>query len=420
MVEISLREDGGSTETPIPVRRTPRRPVASWVGTNVSFHPLGIRGILFNAASQNFFLVDRTSAFLWCRLAEGAPPETIVAELASRSGAPTDAARLYLDRTLAGWLATGVLANQLKIERHPLANPAVGNTPGALLRRRPRKPDARRYSCRVLDSTIDIRFADSALEAAGLALMGVHSTAPTNQPDETIEVARDGGGVTLRRAGRVMLAVPRGHSLAPAVLAALIRIALARSATFPALHAASMRTSEGGILFPGPSGCGKSTLAAALWAAGKDVAGDDTVVLDGASLRVRPVTPQLCVKSGSWRELEPRIPSLASARVYRRPDGKRARYLALTPHVMEPAESSFSVRAIVFPSFGKEGKRARCYRLRPVQALWRLLPCIDPIGHRLTAADVDRLIRWVADTPCYALKYASTDAALRSLEELVK
>jgi energy-coupling factor transporter ATP-binding protein EcfA2 len=196
------------------------------------------------------------------------------------------------------------------------------------------------------------------------------------------------------------------------VLAALVRVALERCRAFPALHAAAVDTEDGAVLFAGEAGCGKSTLVAALWAAGHDVRCDDTVVLDGADLRARPVTPYLCLKSGSWPHLDRFLPELACAPGFRRWDGRRARYLRLPEGDASPA-----VRAIVFPTYRRGGRAACCRRLDPATALARLLACIDPIGRRFSATDVERLVRWVARTPSFALEYGSTEDALRAVDE---
>src|SRR5262249_54006934 len=150
----------------------------------------------------------------------------------------------------------------------------------------------------------------------------------------------------------------------------------------------------GAVLLPGESGCGKSTLAASLWADGRDVLGDDTALLDAVTLRARPVTPCLCVKSGAWPYLADALPDLADMRAYRRPDGKRARYLTL-----RRTDDTLPVRAIVFPQYRRELSDAHWVRLDPLPALWRLLASLDPIGRRFSAADVDRLVRWVGETP---------------------
>jgi hypothetical protein len=108
------------------------------------------------------------------------------------------------------------------------------------------------------------------------------------------------------------------------------------------------------------------------------------------------------------------LPALSHAKTFRRPDGKRVRYLTL-----RRSDESLPVRAIAFPQYRREMRGARLARLDPVPALQRLLACLDPIGRRFSAADVDRLVRWVSQTPCYGLTYGSTEAALRRLEAVL-
>jgi hypothetical protein len=377
------------------------------VTANVSFHSLGTDGVLFNAAQQNFYLLDQTCGFIWCKLSDGAAPDDVAHELAGRADIEIDTAHLYVEGAVATWLAEGVLSDGVapstpRTQRSP-ANPPPAAAHGAVSR-----------PLRVLDSTIEIHFAEARLARSGMALIEAHGCDDRGDAAERIDVTRSGGLITLTHAGRTILTLGRGDSLAPAVLAVALRVALERCRSYPALHAATVATPTGAVLLPGPSGCGKSTLAAALWAEGYEVLGDDTALLDVASLRARPVTPSLCVKSGAWAHLAAALPELATARSYRRPDGKRARYLTL-----RATNESLPVRAIVFPRWGRDARGARCVRLDPLPALRRLLACLDPIGRRFCAADVDRLIRWVAATPCYALNYGDTAPALRQVEDVL-
>jgi hypothetical protein len=375
----------------------------SAVATNVSFHALGTEGVLFNAAQQNFYLVDQTCGFIWCKLSDGVAPDDVAHELAGRAGIEINDAQLYVEGAVASWLAEGVLSDGKAAGRRTAVRSLRRDEPPLL-----REPVSRTW--RVLDSVIEVRFADAQLARTGTAVIESHGDAGLQNAGERIDVARGRDGITLHHGGRLMLTVGRGFSLAPAVLAVALRVALERCHGFPALHAATVATPSGAMLLPGESGCGKSTLAAALLAEGHDVLGDDTAVLDAVTRRTRAVTPCLCVKSGAWPHLAAALPALSHAKTFRRPDGKRVRYL-----VLRRSDESLPVRAIVFPQYRREVRGARFAQLDPVPALWRLLTCLDPIGRRFSAADVDRLVRWVTETPCYGLTYGSTAAALRRL-----
>jgi hypothetical protein len=133
-----------------------------------------------------------------------------------------------------------------------------------------------------------------------------------------------------------------------------------------------------------------------------------------------PVIPYICLKSGSWPAIADRLPGLWQHPAYRRPDGMHVRYIRTggerTPR-HAASRRALPVRALVFP--GYDPTRPTEWRpLTTAQALDRLLPCVDPIGHGFDAADIDRLIAWVDGVDRYALSHASVEDGIAAVREI--
>jgi hypothetical protein len=182
------------------------------------------------------------------------------------------------------------------------------------------------------------------------------------------------------------------------------------------LHAAALGRAGRCILLPGNAGSGKSTLAAGLMAAGFEFLGDDTVVLDRATLALRPIAYPICTKPGAWDVLARRFPALKEEAVHVRADRKRVRYLHATRAATPDAR--YDVAAIVFPRWEAGAPLALTPLARP-QALQRLLAGFCPLGPDLAAADVARLVAWIAARQCYELRYAALDDAIPALQALL-
>jgi hypothetical protein len=386
----------------------------------VSFHKVGARGVLFDSATQNLYLLNRLGGFIWCSLAEGLSPAAVAAELVRRSSSDSEEATAAVHAAIENWRTLGLTRG---------AQPATADAPIQPSRKQSGPPplesrpvDSRIRICRVLGCDFAVQFWDGALEARALPLLEAHLVDISRGIAATLDVARgEGGTIAIRHDSDTMQVLPDERSLAPAVFASLMRLALVYSPTYPALHAATARAGDGVVLFAGASGCGKSTLMAGLLAAGHSVLGDDTVVLERDTMQVRPLTPYLCVKSGSWDALAARLPELAAAPEFVRADDARVRYLVadgFSPKGRADHAGAERVKAIVFPRY-QAGAAPRLTRIAGFLALKELLPSLDPIGHDLTAADIDRLIGWMGETECYTLSYGLLDDAISALSGIL-
>jgi len=415
MVRAASSPGTGSSSTPSNEGTSADQDPGLQTGDHVSFHTVGARGILFDSATQKLYLLNRLGGFIWCCLAERMSQSEVAAELVRRSSTDPETAKASVRSAIAKWQAMGLMSDaRLEEESVPRAAGAMRAEPGEL---EGRPVHSRIRVCRVMDTDFAILFWDDALETAILPLLEAHLVEVSAAVTATLEVARgDGGSIALRHGPETMQVLNDPATVAPAVFASLMKLALVYSRTYPALHAGAVRSAAGAVLFPGASGAGKSTLMAGLLGAGYDVLADDTVVFDRETMRFRALTPYLCVKEGSWDALMPRFPDLMSRPDYHRADGAHVRYLlapGLSPLRNGPDKGE-DVHALVFPRYDARAT-TRLTRIAGFMALKELLPSIDPIGHKFTAEDIEQLIGWMAQRECYTFTYPSLDEALEAL-----
>ena len=367
-------------------------------GAHVAFRTMNGRCFLFDENSQALYRINRIGAFIWCSLAEEKPIDEIVRALSQDDGGVAGAAENCVRLALSEWRARRFLV--------PCHRSAELN--------------GFRRTCCVLGQNFEVWFSDENLERLGSALLDAHSREAVQPITAGLFVRRQpDGSISIETEQEPLQALADAQSLAPAVFASLMRLALMHSPSFPALHAASVRRADGSVvLLPAPSGSGKSTLMVGLLAAGYDVLGDDTVVFDRDSLGVSPLTPYLCVKSGSWNVIAERIPGFRDLPSFVRADDANVRYL-IAGHSGAGEYRPTPVSAIVFPRY-RPGVKMRLARLDSVVALQKLLPDLDPIGRRLECEDIDRLIEWLPRFECFTLRYGSLDDAIAALSDILR
>jgi hypothetical protein len=271
---------------------------------------------------------------------------------------------------------------------------------------------------RLLDADIEIRFATPAWcdrLRPMLSALRIGETAD-EAPTHVLELAE---GLSWYADGQCVAQDLAPDQVAPVLKSTLVELALQTSRDFGAVHAAAVGRAGKCLLLPGQSGSGKSTLAAGLLADGYDFLGDDTIVLDRAALAVRPLPFPICVKSGAWDVVAPRFPALRRQPIHRRPDEKRVRYLYDDGASRNgPIRARYDVSAIVFPIWAKDAATALAPLPRP-QALRALLAGFCPLGDGLAAADIARLVGWIARLDCYELRFSALDDAIARLRGLL-
>jgi hypothetical protein len=178
-----------------------------------------------------------------------------------------------------------------------------------------------------------------------------------------------------------------------------------------ALHGAALVRDGRVLLLCGRPGAGKTTLTLALVNAGFGLAGDDVMLLaaDGRGIGL-PFAP--AVKSGAWPLLADRVPGLATAPTFRRPDRRRVRYPA--PEAVVDGRPR-PLGWVVLLDRAAEGRPA----LDPVDAAGALRGLLDGAfapDRQLCPAGFDALARVVDTAETWRLSYAALDEAVALLD----
>ena len=239
---------------------------------------------------------------------------------------------------------------------------------------------------------------------------------PTNVTD--VVVAAEDDGVTVVADEEMIGSSLTIEGAAVAVRACLTQLATARSGGLCVVHAGALCRNGAALLLPGDAGHGKSTLSAGLAARGFDMLCDDTTLLAGEPPLVRSIPTGLCIKRGAYPVLEPHYPQLASLPEWRRPDGRRARYLMPGRDLPWAApDAAVGVHWIVFPRYHPDRGTA----LLPLprhEALARLLRGVCFLSGSLDERNLDKLIAWIEPIDCFELPLSSLDAATALLDGL--
>jgi len=384
------------------------------------FFPFSDGGLLFKERSRRIWVLNPTSAFIWCVAAGGVVGDELAKRYAQSFAVDAYHARRDVAETLAGFRREGLYGEEVA-EPPPFADEAWeitaegpplgdgGNTGRIAVR------------CFALGNhSLELCCPDDSPARALVPLVEHLGISRDRDVDTRLVVVSAGGAGTwdIYLDGRRWL----DNVAEGAVLPWLLTLMFVRYSTALQerllFHAAVVGKGERMVLLPGEAGRGKTTLAAVLAARdGWTFYSDELAVLDVKNLTVAPFFLPMSIKPGSMAALGGAYPGLAAMSVYPRSDGKQVRYL-LPPVASRPvAGAEGKVHGIVFPTY-REGAQNRCEALAKDAALQRLVRT-GSSSRELSEQDVAAMIALVEERPCFDLVFSETDAAVDVLETLV-
>jgi hypothetical protein len=386
---------------------------------DVSLHFLGHEGVLFDAGMQRLYAANTTATFIWCCLEEELRGEEIAARLEETFSLSSDDAAEYLTSALQNWQDLGLIGGATGPERTP-PSPAVraaaeaSGAPAVV----PETFIAER-AYRLLDTQFQLRLtAANMLDELSFVLSPLVSNKPATGSIH-LDIVRNDAGYSIICDGGSYRSCESDDQLVPLIKTSMIELALERSGDFGAVHAAGVGRAGQCVLLPAVSGTGKSTLTAALVAAGLDLLGDDTIVLDADNLAARPVPFAICVKEGAWPLLSGKFPDLAARPVHNRLDGKRVRYLVREGgRASGDPETRWPVRALAFIRRVPNAE-ATLVPISQPDALSRLTAEFCLLDEAMTTVTVEKLIAWISGISCFELRYSDLDGAVAEVKGLL-
>lgn len=353
----------------------------------LTFGRLDGRNVAFSEREQRLFELNDSAAYLWQRLADGVEPDVIMAEMRA-GGAPPDVAKACVLQAVADWRRCGLVLGD-------------GGEPQA-------KQNGPRQMLCVGGVCIEVRFSTDTLASLTMPVFS-HLEVEARWPQVVLDVVDAGDDIRITPSGKTSVSCP-ADVFVPTLKGILTTEILERAAYTVALHAAALVRNDRMLVISGAPGAGKTTLALALHHAGLDFASDDVVLLghDGDAVGL-PFAAG--VKSGSWPLLATRWPDLLAVRDFKRPDGRRVRYLR-SQSVIEPA-----LRPVgwIVMLRRQSGAVAALSRIDAVTATRGLLEGAFTPGRRLTAAGFEGLTGAVSRAECYELTYSNLDDGVNTL-----
>lgn len=376
--------------------------LAPAVGTQLFV--LGDEGVLFCEATGTLQFLNPAAAITWSALEDGRGWSRIAREMADARGIALDAAWAELRELAAHWISAGVLHDSAVENVHaPRIDPA--------------QFDFRSRYYRLLDSLVQVRFGDAALEQAihpALAHLEVQRAGSTMTSAMTT-VVRILEWHYIVSGGRLLAGPDPLRKLVPRFKAELTARAVRRQDHILHLHAAAVMHAGRLVMLPASSGSGKTLLTARLASLGCRYMSDETVLLlrDGT---MQPLATALSVKAGGLALLAPHYPALADLPEHDREDGIAVRYLP-PPGWQGVAPTSTQPVIVVFPRYVPGAATA----LRPLgaaQALGRLLAECLAIPRRLSAASMGTVVEMVERASCWELVSGDLDSAAEQIVAL--
>lgn len=383
----------------------------------LSFYPFGEGAILHRPGSQKIWVLNVSSAVLWCLLGEVETVQELVAAYAHHFELTLQCARRDVSGILTEFSIAGLLADEGYEGRSagPPVIPGLTTFPVPI-------EDVSLSECpdwsgtlKLDDFCFQLRCRGASVAEQVRAFWG-HLEAKQEYPQIVIDIAETESGCNLSFNGQSWFL--KKKELLPGLLSKLFQLFSARQNHRLLLHAAVVTQGNFAVLIPGETGVGKSTLVAALGAHGWKVYSDELAPLDPLTLTVFPCPFPVGVKQESLPAVTRVLPKVAYVRGYTRDDGRRVRYLA--PPLLNVAVADgapLPVVAAVFPCHHESSKPVLT-RLSSFASLQQLA-CVGSSPRPLLPDDIQALLKLAGQVPCFSLDYSCLAEALELLEQIL-
>ncbi len=197
----------------------------------------------------------------------------------------------------------------------------------------------------------------------------------------------------------------------------LVRITIYENNNFfIALHAAMFSYNNIPIIFPAVSGSGKSTLSAFLMQKENFNFYSDEVTLVDTEYNIHPLPLVLTLKEGSWKILTGLEKEIKEAKVYRRFDYQKVKYITpknIATHTIY-AQEAF----MIFPKY-QEGVVCKLQPLSLVESLNFLVNSGYHLHQRENFESLKKYLEYLATLKIYTLTYSRLDEAYITVKQLI-
>jgi len=207
---------------------------------------------------------------------------------------------------------------------------------------------------------------------------------------------------------------PLAHGLLALEMGMNLQIAVGMH-RFLLLHAGAAARGDGAVLVTGDSGAGKSTLAALLGWGGWRFLGDEFALVEPATGDLHPFPRPASLKNDSIDLLAARAPGGVFGPLFEGTIKGRIRHLAPPRDAVAAMDVPATPRLILTPAF-EAGAPAEARRLGVAETFVLLTQAST--NYRTLGEAGFLALAALAETPAYAVRYGSADAALALVDSL--
>lgn len=393
----------------MPKEKMPLLPTPS---SEIAIHPFSEGVVLFLKGSRHIWVLNATSAFIWCELDDVANIDELIDRFSSTFRISKSTAYNDVRTTITEFEREGLFNTKVNDDKDgndwditPIGPPI-------------RDPNSWAVDSffRVANHLFEFRCQNHAVGETFTAIMNHLETMNNGTPNTRLSVIAS----TKEKHKSDIFLDDRGFSLELAddeVLPHLLTLIFVRSCESLKnrllFHAAVIEKKGTTVMFPGEAGSGKTTLVAALLRSGCLFYSDELAVINIDDLNVFPLPLPMSIKPGSVGPLESYYPGLFNRLIYLRSDGKKVRYISPSSHDLPLANSSTKVDYLIFPIYSEDAGN-KLVEINKTEALQRLA-LTGSSNRDFTNRDVKAMISLIDENPCYELAYSDLSRAVSQL-----